>query len=49
MFPLHRLRKNNNGSFRAFEKYNYRVSYKVGITQVIILRIRHTSREPLEK
>jgi len=40
--------KDNDGSFRAFEKYNYRVTYKVKETEIIIARVRHISREPLE-
>lgn len=43
-----RFKKENDGSFRAFEKYRYRVSYQVKDTQVLILRVRHTKREPLE-
>jgi len=47
IYNLDRFKKNNDGSFRAFEKYSYRVTYKVKVTEVIILRVRHTSREPL--
>ena len=43
-----RFKKDNDGSFRTFEKYSYRVSYQVEKTRVIILRVRHTSREPLK-
>tara|TARA_R110002072_G_scaffold7509_1_gene41034 strand:- start:529 stop:828 length:300 start_codon:yes stop_codon:yes gene_type:complete len=43
-----RFKKDNDGSFRAFEKYSYRVTYQVKKAQVIILRVRHTSREPLK-
>jgi len=42
-----RFKKDNDGSFRSFEKYSYRVTYQVGKTQVVMLRVRHTSREPL--
>lgn len=42
------LRKNNDGRFRAFVIYSYRLSYYVGENEIFILRIRHTSREPLE-
>jgi plasmid stabilization system protein ParE len=48
IFSLDRYTKDNDGSIRAFEKYSYRVSYQVEETQILILRIRHTSREPLE-
>jgi plasmid stabilization system protein ParE len=36
----------NDGSYRAFEKYKYRVAYRVMENEIRILRIRHTSMEP---
>ena len=33
-------------NFRAFEIYKYRISYKVTIDTIYILRVRHTSRNP---
>ena len=48
IYSLDRFTKNNDGSIRAFENYSYRVTYQVEETQVLILRVRHTSREPLE-
>ena len=48
IYSLDRFTKDNDGSIRAFEKYSYRVTYQVEETQVFILRVRHTSREPLE-
>lgn len=44
------LKLDNDGSYRAFVVFHYRVSYKVSEKDntVIILRVRHTSREPLE-
>lgn len=48
IYSLDRFKKNNDGDFRAFEKYSYRVTYQVEKTQITILRVRHTSREPLE-
>lgn len=48
IFSLDRFKKNNDGNYRAFEKYSYRITYKVKETQIIILRVRHTSRMPLE-
>jgi addiction module RelE/StbE family toxin len=32
--------------YRAYEIYNYRVSYKITDNFIFILRIRHTSRNP---
>ena len=48
IYPLDRFIKNNDGSIRAFKKYSYRITYKVTETEIIIARVRHTSREPLE-
>ncbi len=33
-------------NYRAFEKFNYRISYKIDSEKIYILRIRHTSRNP---
>ena len=46
--PKDRFKKNNNGNYRACVVYNYRISYYVEIKTIFILRIRHTSREPIE-
>lgn len=45
-----KLKTNNDGTYRAFVAYSYRVSYRVLYEKilVVILRVRHTSREPLE-
>jgi len=48
IYPLDRFMKDNDGSIRAFEKYSYRITYKAKETEIIIARVRHTSREPLE-
>ncbi len=37
----------NDGNCRAFELYHYRVSYFVGKTEIRILRVKHTSMQPL--
>lgn len=46
--PLDRFKKNNDGNYRALVVFNYRISYWIDKNTVYILRIRHTSREPLE-
>jgi len=43
-----KYKKNNDGNFRAFELYHYRLSYYVSSTEIRILRIRHTAMEPKE-
>ena len=49
-YPLDKYRKNNNGNIniRAFEMHSYRVSYQITKNKIRILRLRHTSREPLQ-
>ncbi len=43
-----KYRLENDGSFRAYEIYNYRVTYYISIKEIRILRIRHTKMNPLE-
>jgi plasmid stabilization system protein ParE len=33
-------------NYRAFEKFNYRISYKITAEIIYIIRVRHTSRNP---
>lgn len=33
-------------NYRAFEKYSYRISYKITSEIIYITRVRHTSRNP---
>ena len=46
--PLDRFKRNNDGHYRAFMVYSYRISYYVNESTIYVLRIRHTSREPLD-
>lgn len=46
IYEMDRFKIYNNESYRAFEIYKHRVAYRVTETQIRILRIRHTSREP---
>ena len=48
IYKLDSKKTNNDGSFRAFEEFKYRVVYKITEDQIRILRVRHTSREPIE-
>jgi plasmid stabilization system protein ParE len=48
IYEQDRFKLDNDGSYRAFEKHKYRVAYKITETQIRILRVRHTSREPIE-
>ena len=39
---------NNDGSYRAFKKFNYRISYHYTSKQIRIIRIRHNKMNPLK-
>ncbi len=45
--PRDKYKKNNNGSYRAFEVYHYRISYRIINNDIHIVRMRHTSMSPL--
>lgn len=44
--PLDKYKLTNDGTYRAFELYHYRISYKISIDTIRIVRMRHTSRSP---
>ena len=46
MFPPDKFKKNNDGAWRAFEKYHYRISYLITSSEIRSVRMRHTSRTP---
>lgn len=46
IYELDEMKAFNNGNYRAYEIYSYRISYKITSTEIQILRIRHTSRNP---
>ncbi len=33
-------------NYRAFEKYSYRISYKIDSEKIYIIRVKHTNRNP---
>ena len=41
------LKINNDGSYRFYEIYSFRVSYKISKENIRILRIRHGRRKPI--
>ncbi|NOT76897.1 MAG: type II toxin-antitoxin system RelE/ParE family toxin [Cyclobacteriaceae bacterium] len=47
-YPPDKYRTKNMGSYRAFEKYSYRVTYRITHKEIIILRVRHVKQEPKE-
>lgn len=46
-YPTDRFKQNNDGTFKSATIFSYRISYQINNTSINILRIRHTSREPL--
>ena len=44
IYQIDRYKKNNNGSYHAFEIDEYRISYRVMKSKIRIIKIRHTSR-----
>jgi plasmid stabilization system protein ParE len=48
VFRVDELKTNNDGSYRAFVVFSYRISYRFDGKEIWVLRIRHTSRIPLE-
>ncbi|MEM7551079.1 MAG: type II toxin-antitoxin system RelE/ParE family toxin [Bacteroidota bacterium] len=45
-YPSDKYKKNNDGTYRAFETYSYRVAYRFSKSEIKILRIRHIKQEP---
>ena len=43
-----KYRLNNDGSYRAYEIYSYRITYHVPADEIRVIRIRHTKMNPLE-
>jgi plasmid stabilization system protein ParE len=47
IYPLDKYKKNNDGSYRAFEIDEHRISYRIKKSEIRIIRIKHTSRKVL--
>lgn len=45
---LDKYHKGKKEQYRAFEIYRFRIAYSVSATEIRIVRIRHSSQEPLE-
>lgn len=45
-YPKDKYRIDNDGSYRAFEIYKYRIAYHISQEQITIIMIRHTKMEP---
>ena len=46
--PPDKYRLDNDGSYRAYEIYKYRITYHITKDQITVIRIRHTKMSPLE-
>lgn len=49
IYQVDRLKKNNDGSFLAFEIDRYRISFRKMNNEIRILRIRHSNRRPFTR
>lgn len=45
IFETDEMRVPIDENYRAFEKFNYRISYKITSEIIYIIRVRHTSRK----
>jgi plasmid stabilization system protein ParE len=48
IFEVDRFKLSNDGSYRAFTVYSYRITYRITNESIRVIRMRHTSQEPLE-
>jgi plasmid stabilization system protein ParE len=46
IFAADKFKLNNDGTYRAFEKYRYRISYRFTNSTIRVLRVRHTKMKP---
>jgi plasmid stabilization system protein ParE len=46
IYEIDEMRQPKDVNYRAFEIYSYRISYKITIDTIYIIRVRHTSRNP---
>ncbi|RZK61488.1 MAG: hypothetical protein EOO95_16395 [Pedobacter sp.] len=49
VYQTDRLKRNNDGSFYAFEIDSYRISFRKLDQEIRILRIRHSARRPFTR
>jgi len=46
IYRLDAYKSLNDGSYRAYEIFHYRISYKVSTDEIFILSVKHTSMNP---
>ena len=47
IYETDRFKTNNDGNYRAVTVFSYRITYKITDTQILVLRLRHTSQNPI--
>ena len=47
VYGADKYKADNDGSYRAFEKHHYRIAYRFSKNMIRVLRVRHTSMEPI--
>ncbi len=46
--PPDKFKRNNDGTYRAFETKSQRISYRYQKKEILILRIRHIRQNPID-
>ncbi len=46
-YPPDKFKSNNQGDYRAFEKHNFRVTYRYTKKEIKIIRFRHVKQKPI--
>lgn len=46
VYPADKYKLDNDGTFRAFERHKYRLSYRYSGRTIRVLRVRHTKMSP---
>lgn len=47
IYETDRFKTNNDGSYRAVTVFSYRTTHKITDTHILVLRLRHTSQNPI--
>ena len=47
IYEIDRFKIDNDGSYRSLTVFSYRITYKITESHILILRIRHTSQDPI--
>lgn len=47
IYEVDKFKIENDGSYRSVTVFSYRITYKITESNIFILRIRHTSQDPI--